>query len=177
MPLKGGSLRKRALWIPPVLCTLVLSASACEPLRRAGDALNLKSNSPSSAQSRSSPSKTRIATQGTPTPRANPPMAARETPKSGSPTVAPAESFDIAGKSEQAIRVLLGPPTEVGDNAPGKTWHYRDGRCSLDVELYPEIKTRQFATLGYEVKSDDNTSEGKRLCLGQFQSRVQAGRE
>jgi len=94
-----------------------------------------------------------------------------------SPEVAAAEPINLAGKSEHDIRALLGPPTTEENNAPGKTWRYRDGRCSLDVQLYPDVKTHQYGTLEYEVKSDDNTNEGKRLCLGQFQSRNQAKRE
>jgi hypothetical protein len=174
---EGGPLRKQALWVAPLWCALVLSASACEPLRQAGDAFTRLSNSTSSAQNRSS-NKTRAAAQGTPVgTRADPQKADSENPKSGSSTVASAESINLVGRSEHDIRALLGPPTAVEDNPPGKTWRYRDGRCSLDVQLYPDIKTRQFGTLGYDVKSDDNTSEGKRLCLGQFRSRVQAGRE
>lgn len=82
----------------------------------------------------------------------------------------------LIGKSEGQVRALLGPPNSVEERAPGKTWHYRDGQCSADVQLYPDVQTRQFGTLAYEVKSDDNTDEGKRLCLAQLQSRLQARR-
>jgi len=88
-------------------------------------------------------------------------------------TTAPAES--LVGKSEGQVRALLGPPTSVEERAPGKTWHYRDGRCSVDVQLYPDVQTRQFGTLAYEVKSDDNSDEGRRDCLGRFRSRAQPG--
>jgi hypothetical protein len=91
--------------------------------------------------------------------------------------VATAEPLNLTGWSEHDVRALLGPPTTEENNAPGKTWRYRDGRCSLDVQLYPDVKTHQYGTLDYEVKSDDNTSEGKRLCMGQFQSRSQSKRE
>lgn len=83
-------------------------------------------------------------------------------------------SVSLIGKSESQVRALLGPPTSVEERAPGKTWHYRDGQCSADVQLYPDVQTRQFGTLAYEVKSDDNTDEGRRGCVAQFNSRAQS---
>jgi len=79
------------------------------------------------------------------------------------------------GKSEGQVRAMLGPPTSVEERAPGKTWHYRDGQCSVDVQMYPDVKTRQFGTLAYKVNSDDNSDEGRRECLARFRSRAQPG--
>ena len=101
-------------------------------------------------------------------PKAEPTKA--EPPREAS---APA-SVSLIGKSEGQVRALLGPPTSVEERAPGKTWHYRDGQCSADVQLYPDVQTRQFGTLAYEVKSDDNTDEGRRGCVAQFSSRAQS---
>ena len=103
-------------------------------------------------------------------PKADPQQAAASTP-------APARSAPVTlvGKSEGQVRAMLGPPTSVEERAPGKTWHYRDGRCSVDVQLYPDVQTRQFGTLAYEVKSDDNSDEGRRECLARFRSRAQPG--
>lgn len=81
-------------------------------------------------------------------------------------------TVNLIGKSESEVRALLGPPTSVQERTPGKTWHYRHGQCSADVQLYPDVQTRQFGTLAYEVKSDDNTDEGKRGCMAQFSSRT-----
>src|SRR3954471_124624 len=77
----------------------------------------------------------------------------------------------LVGKSEGQVRAMLGQPTSVEERAPGKTWHYRDGRCSVDVQLYPDVQTRQFGTLAYEVKTDDNSDEGKRDCMARLRSR------
>jgi hypothetical protein len=77
------------------------------------------------------------------------------------------------GKSEGQVRAMLGPPTSVEERAPGKTWHYRDGGCSINVQLYPNVQTRQFGTLGYEVNSDDNSDEGKRACMARIGSRAE----
>jgi hypothetical protein len=101
-------------------------------------------------------------------PKPEPPRA--EPPREAS---VPA-SVSLIGKSEGQVRALLGPPTSVEERAPGKTWHYRDGQCSAAVQLYPDVQTRQFGTLAYEVKSDDNTDEGKRGCVAQFSSRAQS---
>src|SRR5882724_11160443 len=88
--------------------------------------------------------------------------------------VAAPAPVSLIGKSEGQVRALLGPPTSVEERAPGKTWHYRDGQCSANVQLYPDVQTRQFGTLAYEVKSDDNTDEGRRGCVAQFSSRAQS---
>ena len=109
-----------------------------------------------------------------------PPVAAAVDPKPEPPKAEPPReasapaSVSLIGKSEGQVRALLGPPTSVEERAPGKTWHYRDGQCSADVQLYPDVQTRQFGTLAYEVKSDDNTDEGRRGCMAQFSSRAQS---
>jgi hypothetical protein len=97
------------------------------------------------------------------------PQQATATPAAAGPAV------NLMGKSEGQVRAMLGPPTSVEERAPGKTWHYRDGRCSVDVQLYPDVQTRQFGTLAYEVKSDDNSDEGRRDCLARLRSRAQPG--
>jgi hypothetical protein len=86
----------------------------------------------------------------------------------------PPSTVNFIGKSESQLRDLLGPPTTVEERPPGKVWRYREGQCTLDVQLYPDVQTRQFGTLAYEVKSDDNTDEGNRACLVQLRSRAQS---
>ena len=98
--------------------------------------------------------------------------AAAETP-SAKPAASP--PLILTGKSESELRTMLGSPTREEERPPGKRWHYRTGQCTLDVQLYPDVQTKQFGTLAYEVKSDDNTDEGKRLCLAQLQSRAHGG--
>lgn len=103
-------------------------------------------------------------------PKADPQQAAASTP---APPSAPSAPVTLVGKSEGQVRAMLGPPTSVEERAPGKTWHYRDGRCSVDVQLYPDVQTRQFGTLAYEVRSDDNSDQGKRDCMARLRSRSQ----
>src|SRR5262245_4793689 len=97
---------------------------------------------------------------------------AAATPPAATSPNQPAVQF--AGKSENELRALLGPPTEELKQPRGKRWIYRDGQCTLYVQLFPDIQTREFGSLSYAVKSDNDTDEGKRFCLAQFQSRVQA---
>lgn len=98
--------------------------------------------------------------------KAEPPAAAPATP------APPSQDVNLMGKSEGQVRDILGPPTSVEERAPGKTWHYRDGQCSVDVQMYPDVKTRQFGTLAYKVNSNDNSDEGRRECLARFRSRA-----
>jgi len=104
--------------------------------------------------------------------RVEPPTPDR--PASDPPTPDQVESaaapVNLVGQSESDIRARFGTPTSVEDRTPGKTWRYRRGQCVLDVSLYPDVQTRQFKTLAYEVRSDDNTAQGRRSCLGQLQS-------
>lgn len=112
------------------------------------------------------------ASQSATTPNAAPAAEAKnEPPKEAANTA----SVNLIGKSESEVRALFGPPTTVEERAPGKTWRYRNGNCTLDVQLYPDVQTRQFGTLAYEVKSDDNTDEGNRACLAQLRAHGQSG--
>jgi hypothetical protein len=126
-----------------------------------------------------SPSTARAAPSKMAAPRSD---AKPEEPKTEEAKVAPTRdaaaatpAVNLVGKSEGEVRTLLGPPTSVEERAPGKTWHYRDGSCSVDVQLYPDVQTRQFGTLSYEVRSNDNSDEGKRDCVARFRPRSQPG--
>ena len=107
-----------------------------------------------------------------------PPSVPAATATSEEPTARRAATsgpaLSLIGKSETELRAMLGAPTSEEDRPPGKWWRYRDGQCTVVVQLYPDVKTKQYGTVAYEVKSDDNTDEGKRVCLAQLQSRAQA---
>jgi hypothetical protein len=157
----------------------LLFLSGCEVARSARNDLAKLTSSPPAA----SPSQVRKATS----PRAAPQSPAAS-PFEPSPTfdatsvesaAAPpkeAPPVDLAGASENKLRALLGAPGSEEDHPPGKRWQYRDGKCTLDIQLYPDVQTKQLGTLAYKVKSDDNTDEGQRLCVAQLQSRLQARR-
>jgi hypothetical protein len=158
----------------------LLLLSGCEMARNARADLAKLTSSPPAA---SSPSQARKAT---------PPRVAGQSPASSAADplpifdAAPVESaaapsrvappVDLAGASENKLRALLGAPSSEEDHPPGKRWQYRDGKCTLDIQLYPDVQTKQLGTLAYKVKSNDNTDEGQRLCLAELQSRLQARR-
>jgi hypothetical protein len=91
---------------------------------------------------------------------------AEKTPNQ-SATLVPAS---FVGMDERQLVALLGPPTSEEDQAPGKTWRYRKSHCTVDLTLYPDVQTRIYRALAYEVISNDNSPDGKRLCLAEFQS-------
>ena len=157
----------------------LLLLSGCEAARNMrNDFSRLTSSQPTAqkaqpAKSVASTTRPRTAptTSASPDAPAANPAAASDEPPARPSTGGPALS--LAGKSETELRAMLGAPTSEEDRPPGKRWRYRDGQCTLDVQLYPDVQTKQFGTLAYEVKSDDNTDEGKRVCLAQLQSRAQ----
>src|SRR5262249_40395721 len=156
----------------------LLLLSGCEAARSMRDDFNRLTSSQAAAQkaqparSTNAPARPRPAPA---TPTTQEATAAPSAPSSDEPPahVAAAPADALAGKSETELRAMLGAPTSEEDRPPGKRWRYRDGQCTLDVQLYPDVQTKQFGTLAYEVKSDDNSDEGKRLCLAQLQSRAQ----
>lgn len=82
----------------------------------------------------------------------------------------------LTGYRELELRALLGPPASEEIRPPGKQWRYRFDECTLDIQLYPDVETKQYGTLSYKVKSDDDTDEGRRVCLAQLRSRLPPGR-
>src|SRR6185295_19434349 len=162
----------------------LLLLSGCEAARNMRDDFSRLTSSQPTAQ-KSQPAKNvastnRPRTTPTTSPSPDAPIAAAPATASDQPPSRPAATGGpallLAGKSETELRAMLGAPTSEEDRPPGKRWRYRDGQCTLDVQLYPDVQTKQFGTLAYEVKSDDNTDEGKRVCVAQFQSRAQPRR-
>lgn len=99
-----------------------------------------------------------------------PPRAYRSTAKAPSDRV-PASPI---GMDENQLQALLGPPTVQEDRAPGKIWRYRNGRCTVNLTLYPDVETRIYRALAYEVTGDDDSAEKKRLCMAELESHAHA---
>jgi hypothetical protein len=78
----------------------------------------------------------------------------------------------LIGLNETQLKSLLGPPLVETLQPPAKAWHYRTGRCNFDLALYPDVETRIYHALSYEVISDDGSNEGKRRCLAEFAARI-----
>ncbi|HMA48770.1 MAG TPA: hypothetical protein VKP60_03390 [Magnetospirillaceae bacterium] len=84
------------------------------------------------------------------------------------PAPPPAAPLQLVGMDEGAVQALLGAPSLVEDHAPGKTWRFRKHDCVLSVALYPDVQTRVFRTLSYEVTSDEHNAGAKQLCETKF---------
>ena len=155
------------------------------------DLLRLTSSQPTAQKSQSAKSVTSTRPRTTLASSTNDAAAVTATAASDEPPALPAATttsdepparraatgspaLSLVGKSETELRAMLGAPTSEEDRPPGKWWRYRDGQCTLVVQLYPDVRTKQYGTLAYDVKSDDNTDEGKRVCLAQLQSRAHA---
>lgn len=158
--------------LPTLLGIGSLSLSACDLPQFAGQS---SKQSPSRASTKTMPA--RSASSSVPPRTSTRPegttlgqSSSTATPKEGSG----ATQVNLIGMDEQQVRALLGPPAAEEDRPPAKIWRYRKGGCSLNLSLYPDVQTRKFGTLTYEVKSDDNTDEGKRACLADIQPRSPA---
>jgi len=175
----------------------LLTSGGCQQARSISDDFSRALSSPPTPQSRNvaaartkatsvesvkantpEPPSATLVESAKPSPLERSPAAADAgvSPPALTPPNAPA--VQLVGKREDEIRALLGPPSEELDQPPGKQWRYRDGQCTLYVRFFPDIQTKQFGTLSYAVKSDNDTDsdEGRRLCLAQFQSRIRARR-
>lgn len=175
----SGPFRSRALGVAGPLL-LLATLGGCDALNSARNDLSRLTTSKTTA----APAKPVAATASRPAPSKAGTTPAQQqvaltTPDSAaSAPVSPPDATapSLVGRSEIEVQALYGPPSSTEDRPPGKVWHYRDGTCALDVRLFPDVQTRQFGTLSYEVKSDDNSDQGKRACLAQLRARAQAAR-
>lgn len=86
---------------------------------------------------------------------------------------AAADSGPYVGLAESQLVARLGQPSvEREDQPPGKTWRYQNKNCTVDFMLYPDVETRIYRALAYEVINDDKSAAGKRLCLAELEARA-----
>jgi hypothetical protein len=69
---------------------------------------------------------------------------------------------------EKSLLAQLGPPSASWDEIPGRKLSFRQRDCLLTVTLYPDVETREFRTLTYEVSSDDHNTGKTSLCETRF---------
>jgi hypothetical protein len=72
---------------------------------------------------------------------------------------------ELIGLDLAAISRLLGQPTTQSDRPPAKVWSYNGDGCSLRVFVYPDINTRLFRALTYDIQGTDGTPVAKRRCF------------
>ena len=68
---------------------------------------------------------------------------------------------------DDGVRTLLGPPQMVFERPPSTVWHYRDGRCELDLYLYLDVASGQFrvATFNLSPHKEDAALRHETRCL------------
>jgi hypothetical protein len=87
--------------------------------------------------------------------------------------VADSTSGAYVGLAEGQLVERLGKPSlQREDQPPGKTWRYQNRNCTVDFMLYPDVETRTYRALAYEVINDDKSAAGKRLCLAELEARA-----
>lgn len=82
----------------------------------------------------------------------------------------------VVGLTEAQLRSRLGRPAADEPHPPGRIWRYRGDGCTVALSLYPDVRTKVFRTLAYEVISDDNSAERKHECLEGFGADLAANR-
>jgi hypothetical protein len=105
--------------------------------------------------------------EGPPTVRALPRRAARPAP----PATAVALQ-QIIGLDQPEVEARLGSPVIENVDGLTKVLEFRERRCSMELRLYPDVNSRAFRTLSFEVTSDANTPQGVRTCIRRFASRI-----
>jgi hypothetical protein len=80
--------------------------------------------------------------------------------------VAVPPSPDLLGLDPQRTTALLGPASQTtSSQSPATVWHYKSGRCELDLSFYMEMRSGQMRTLHYDFKGDAASPEQRQACL------------
>lgn len=82
------------------------------------------------------------------------------------------DQLDVIGLDQSQIQSRLGPPTRDLQYLPAVEAVFSAERCTLDVTLYPDVRTRIYHALAYKVASDVDTVEERRRCFAAFAARL-----
>lgn len=103
------------------------------------------------------------------------PEAVQPRPKKPKVPAAPRPQIDeLIGWNESEIKTVFGAPAAQEDHAPTKRWVYHTKQCTMNVTFYPEVETKQFHALNYEVNADDGSAKRQQACVTEFSSRLPA---
>jgi hypothetical protein len=86
-------------------------------------------------------------------------------------TAAASQIDKLIGMDEARVRFILGKPASQEDHPPTKRWVYRARKCTLDVTFFPDVETRRFQALNYEVSDDNGSLKHQQQCVAEFSSR------
>jgi len=74
-------------------------------------------------------------------------------------------SADLVGLDQQRAVALLGPAAQTDTGSPATVWHYKSGRCALDLAFYMEMRSGRMRSLHYDFKGEAANPEQRRACL------------
>ncbi len=83
-------------------------------------------------------------------------------------TVATVSPLLPVGMDEGSLTRALGPPASSREETPARVLSFRRRECALNLTLYPDVETRVFRALSYEVTSDDQDERAVRVCAARF---------
>jgi hypothetical protein len=102
--------------------------------------------------------------------------APRKSPKPDAKAMAMAAHLkidELIGLDEASLKSVMGEPAAMENTAPSKLWVYRRRQCTMNVTLYPDVETKKFHALNYEVNGNDG-SVRQQQCITQFSSQLAA---
>jgi len=102
------------------------------------------------------------ASAAAPQPEAEAPPPSPETPQVA---YAVPSSADLVGLDQQRAVALLGPAAATDTGSPATVWHYKSGRCALDLAFYMEMRSGRMRSLHYDFKGEAANPEQRRACL------------
>ncbi len=114
-----------------------------------------------SPATKTKPAKPRRQAGQAPDQPAAPPIPAPE-------TAAPVPPLLPVGMDEGSLTRALGPPASSREETPARVLSFRRRECALNLTLYPDVETRVFRALSYEVTSDDQDERAVRVCAARF---------
>ncbi|HUK32906.1 MAG TPA: hypothetical protein VLV86_03285 [Vicinamibacterales bacterium] len=139
---------------------MVAAVSGCEGYQTADGQAHKKHPTTIAAHAKPRPAPELLATHATTTTRT---LVAEDSSSAG----------PYVGLGEAQLMERLGKPSlQREDQPPGKTWRYQNRICTVDFMLYPDVETRTYRALAYEVINDDKSAAGKRLCLAELEARA-----
>ncbi len=65
----------------------------------------------------------------------------------------------LVGDAPEQVEQLLGAPTETTARTPGLVWTYRAAGCALTMVFYPDVKTKEYQLLTYDLKADPGEND------------------
>ena len=93
------------------------------------------------------------------------PEAVEAQPAESQTAYAVPSSADLVGLDQQRAVALLGPAAQTDTRSPATVWHYKSGRCELDIAFYMEMRSGRMRSLHYDFRGEAANPEQRRACL------------